>query len=160
MATDLASLDTVNLGFGGGTFASANHYFERLLLPSEPAKIVLYFGENDISNDGLGVQSTFDGFLRLHARIRQAFPNIPVFLLSAKQSPTKWLFAEVVAELNARFEDYCRAQDGVSFVDVTTPLIGENGRPMFRYFTPDFIHLNPAGYAQWAKVLRAHPGLF
>lgn len=160
MATDLDSLDVVNLGFGGSTFASGTHYFERLLLPANPAKIVLYFGENDIANDGLSAQSAFSAFLKLYGQIRQAFPQVPVFMLSTKQSPTRWLVSEVVAELNARVEAHCRAEERLSFVDVASPLIGENGFPMFRYFLPDHIHLNAAGYAQWAKVLRACPGLF
>jgi lysophospholipase L1-like esterase len=122
---DLGSMQVVNLGFGGGTYASALHYFDRLLLPLRPARIVLYFGENDISNDGLTAASTFARFERLIAKIEAA----------------------------------CAGREHLTFVDVGSALIGENGRPMSRYFVADRIHITEAAYALWAKILTKTPGL-
>jgi lysophospholipase L1-like esterase len=159
MTLDLGTFDVVNLGFGGGTFASGLHYLDRLLVPLQPARVALYFGENDISMDGLSAEATLSGLDRLVSEITARLPHVPVFLLSAKQSPAKWLYAEVVSAFNAMAQDYCAARPGLEFIDVGQALIGENGRPMMRYYEADQIHLNTEGYGLWATLLRAHSAL-
>ena len=156
---DFGSLDIANLGFGGGTNASGVFYFQRVVAPLKPRTIVLYFGENDISNDGLSSETAFSDFLRLQEQIRTFLPGCRTFVLSAKQSPTKWLYEDVVRDYNSKASAWCEATDGVTFVDVTTALLGESGRPIFRFYEPDLIHLNGMGYAAWSGILRKVPGL-
>ena len=159
MATDLNCLDAVNLGFGGGTNASGSHYIDTLLTPLRPQKVVLYFGENDISADGLSANSTFENFKSLVAQIEDRLPSIPIFVLSAKQSPTKWIYANVVTQFNQLVKDQCGNVENLTFVNVTDTLLGEHGRPMSGLYVDDGVHLSPAGYAKWAKVLRNIPDL-
>lgn len=159
MNRDLGSLDIVNLGFGGGTYLSGLHYFDMLLAPLNPARVVLYFGENDIANDGLTGQSTFANFLRLQERIFEAFPQTELFVLETKQGPTRWIFADEVEALNTLQRDWCKTEERAHHVATSAGLIGENGRPMGRYFVNDNIHLNAAGYAIWSDALRGVPGL-
>lgn len=159
MATDLESLDIVNLGFGGGTNASGLHYFDTLLTPLKPSKVVLYFGENDISNDGLSAATTMRNFIALHAQIMTHLPDVPVYFLSAKQSPTKWIFSDEVAHFNELAAAYCVDNPSIQYIDVTSILLGENGRPMMRYYIEDGIHLNGAGYAEWAGIIRSETDL-
>ncbi len=159
MNRDLGSLDIVNLGFGGGTYLSGLHYFDQLLAPLNPEKVVLYFGENDIANDGLTGKSTFGNFLRLQEKIFKAFPAAKLFVLETKQGPTRWMYADEVDALNALQSDWCETEDRADFVATSAGLIGENGRPMGRYFIGDNIHLNAGGYAVWTEVLRKVPGL-
>ena len=160
MAEDLGRLDIVNLGFGGGTCRSGEHYLDRLLVPSAPRNVVLYFGENDISNDGLAAPSAFGDLRQLCTAILERLPAVPVFVLSAKQSPTKWIYADEVSRYNALVEDYCAEEPRLRYVDVTSILLGEHGRPISRDYVADLIHLSPLGYAKWARILRAEPGLF
>lgn len=160
MAEDLGRLDIVNLGFGGGTCRSGAHYLDRLLVPVAPRSIVLYFGENDISNDGLAAAAAFHDFSRLCKAISERLPTAPVFVLSAKQSPTKWIYADEVSHYNALVSAYCAKEPHLQYVDVTSVLLGEHGRPIGRDYVPDLIHLSPLGYAKWARILRAVPGLF
>ena len=156
---DLGSLDLVNLGFGGGTNASGVFYFDRVVMPVRPKTIVLYFGENDISNDGLSSETAFSDFCRLQGRIATQLPDCRVFVLSAKQSPTKWMYEDVIRAYNDKVGGWCKASGRVTFIDVTAALLGENGRPIGRYYEPDLIHLNGSGYAVWSTILRNVPGL-
>jgi lysophospholipase L1-like esterase len=159
LCEDLGTTRAVNLGFGGGTNATALHYFDRLLLPLRPSKIVLYFGENDISNDGLTGRSTFTRFEALIARIRQSFGAIPVFCLSTKQSPGKWIYADEVNEFNTLVAAACASADNLHYIDICSVLMGENGKPMSRYFIADKVHVNDGGYGLWARILKQTPGL-
>ena len=159
MQQDLRSLDIVNLGFGGGTNLSGRHYLHKLLVPLQPQRVVLYFGENDIANDGLTGKSTFQNLQALLDDIRRALPSAAIFVLGTKQSPTRWIYADEVDEYNSLTASCCQERGDATFIDASAGLIGENGRPMGRYYQPDFIHLNAGGYAVWADILRDVPGL-
>jgi lysophospholipase L1-like esterase len=154
MVQDLQCLDVVNLGFGGGTNLSGRHYLDKLLLPLKPERVVLYFGENDIANDGLTGLSTFRNLEALAGDIRKGLPEAQIFVLSTKQSPTRWIYADEVDRYNSLTADWCKTSGQATFVDVGTVLLGENGRPMGRYYQSDFIHLNAGGYVLWADIIR------
>ncbi|MFM8219377.1 MAG: hypothetical protein ACKOJF_10705, partial [Planctomycetaceae bacterium] len=49
LAADLAPLQTLNVGFGGALLPQVAHYAGRLILPWQPAGVVLYAGENDLA---------------------------------------------------------------------------------------------------------------
>ncbi len=53
------------------------YYFRRVVAPLQPRTIVLYFGENDISNDGLSSDMAFSDFLRLQEPIRSVRSRLP-----------------------------------------------------------------------------------
>ena len=55
---------------------------------------------------------------------------------------------------------YCHNEANTHYVDVTSVLLGEHGRPMGKYYENDLIHLNAAGYQQWARVLLAQHELW
>lgn len=159
LAEDLNCLDVVNLGFGGGTNASGIHYFDKLLSPLAPSKVVLYFGENDISNDGLAAETVFSHFKTLVAKIKDRCMDAPIFVLSAKQSPTKWIYSDVVDGYNKLMLNHCADEAELTYVDVTSVLVGENGRPKSGLYIEDGVHLNANGYWVWAEILKNTPGL-
>ncbi len=154
MTEDLGSLNVVNLGFGGGTFLSGIHYMDRLLTPINPKKLALYFGENDIASDGLTARTTFEQFKDLRARISVTLPQTEVFVLAIKHSPARWIYREEFDLFNQMGRDWCETHDKTTWIDPSAGLIGENGLPMFRYYLPDLVHMNAAGYAVWSPMIR------
>ncbi|MBB4350584.1 GDSL-type esterase/lipase family protein [Aliirhizobium cellulosilyticum] len=151
---DLGSLDVVNLGFGGGTFLSGIHYMDQLLTPLRPSRIALYFGENDIASDGLTAHTTLGHLKDLRERISRVIPQSEVFVLSIKHSPARWIYRQEFDLFNRLASDWCGGRDHTSWIEVGTGLIGENGLPMFRYYLPDLVHMNAAGYAVWSASLK------
>ncbi len=156
---DLGSLDIVNLGFGGGTYLSASHYLDRLLVPLKPGRVALYFGENDIASDGLKAQTTLGHLQDLRDRISRALPQADVFVLAIKPSPARWIYRDEFDLFNQTARDWCNGREHTTWLDPNAGLTGENGLPMFRYYLPDLVHLNAAGYAVWSEALRKKLGL-
>lgn len=159
MAEDLGSLEIANLGFGGGTAESALRYCDDLLDLVEPRRIVLYFGENDIANDGLDAHSAFAALQRLTQRLREKFGQVPIDRLSIKHSPGRWIYTGEFDTFNAMLEESHTDGEPGGYVDVCSCLIGRNGRPMGRYYEADGVHLNPLGYSLWASVIARSLGL-
>lgn len=156
---DLGSLDIVNLGFGGGTYLSASHYLRQLVVPLKPDRVVLYFGENDIASDGLKAQTTLRHLQDLLYRISRALPQADVFVLAIKHSPARWIYRQEFNLFNQTARDWCNGRERTTWLDPNRGLIGENGLPMFRYYLPDLVHLNAAGYAVWSEAFRKTVGL-
>ncbi|MGI2034016.1 GDSL-type esterase/lipase family protein [Rhizobium panacihumi] len=159
IAEDLGSLDVVNLGFGGATFLSGIHYLDQLLTPLKPRRIALYFGENDIASDGLTAQTSFRHLKGLRDRISEVLPQSEVFVLSIKDSPARWIYRHEFAEFNQLARDWCTERENTTWIEASTGLIGENCLPMFRYYLPDLVHMNAAGYAVWSSAIRRVQGL-
>ncbi len=156
---DLGSLSVVNLGFGGGTFLSAIHYMDRLLTPLRPCRLALYFGENDIASDGLTAHTTFSHLKTLRERISSALPQAQVFILAIKHSPARWIYRQEFDLFNKLARDWSEGHDDTTWVDPSAGLIGENGLPMFKFYLPDLVHMNAAGYSAWSTCLRSVSGL-
>ncbi|MDA5638437.1 MULTISPECIES: GDSL-type esterase/lipase family protein [Agrobacterium] len=159
IAEDLGSLDIVNLGFGGGTYLSASHYMHQLLVPLKPNRVVLYFGENDIASDGLKAQTSLRHLHDLRDGIYRALPQADVFVVAIKHSPARWIYRHEFDLFNQMSRDWCNSSERTTWLDPNAGLIGENGLPMFRYYLPDLVHLNAAGYAVWSEALRKTLGL-
>ncbi|MCZ7853519.1 GDSL-type esterase/lipase family protein [Agrobacterium salinitolerans] len=159
IAEDLGSLDIVNLGFGGGTYLSASHYMHQLLVPLKPNRVVLYFGENDIASDGLKAQTSLRHLHDLRDGIYRALPQADVFVVAIKHSPARWIYRHEFDLFNQMSRDWCDSSERTTWLDPNAGLIGENGLPMFRYYLPDLVHLNAAGYAVWSEALRKTLGL-
>jgi lysophospholipase L1-like esterase len=159
MAEDFGSLEVANLGFGGGTAESGLRYCDSLLDLVEPGRIVLYFGENDIANDGLDASSAFAAMEQLTRRLREKFGSVPIDRLSIKHSPGRWLYAGEFNAFNAMLKESHADGGPGGYVDVCSCLLGKNGRPMGRCYEADGVHLNAFGYARWADVIAASVGL-
>lgn len=149
------SLNVVNLGFGGGTFLSAMHYMDQLLVPLKPRRTLIYFGENDIASDGLTAETAFRHLQKLTGRISAALPQTRLYVLAIKPSPARWIYRDEFDRFNRLTQDWCEKGSVATWLDLNGELFGENGLPMFRYYLPDLVHLNPAGYAVWAQPLKA-----
>ena len=160
MAEDLDRLDVLNLGFGGATVESGLRYFDAMMDGVSARSMVLYFGENDIASDGLTAEQVHSGMSQLVERIRARFGSIPLYVVSIKHSPSRWIYAEEFERLNERLRTMCSERDGISFIDLSSCLIGHNRRPIGRYYANDQLHLNAAGYRLWADELKLVPFLW
>jgi len=146
-------LTTINRGFGGSEIADSNHFADRLILKHEPRIVVLYAGDNDIAKgkSAATVTSDFRQFVRT---VHGELPEIRIVFIAIKPSIKRWNLVETVRDANAAIRNLCDQDDKLSFGDIDTPMIGDDGRPLAKLFAKDGLHLNADGYRVWAKVLR------
>lgn len=141
----------VNRGFGGSELSDVIHYYDRVIAPYAPAKIFLYAGDNDIAN-GKGARQVFEDYRELAARVRADFPDTTLYFLSIKPSKARWDRWPVMAEANGMVREYAASDSKLGYVDLATPLLGEDGRPK-DVFVQDGLHLNEKGYRLWREKL-------
>ncbi len=145
--------NALNRGFGGSLYSEAVHYFDKILLPYRPATIVLYSGDNDIAM-GKSPEHVFRDFQALVTKIRHYLPEPRIIVLATKPSASRWDVWPAMKASNALIEAYADTQPDMTFVDISAPLLGDDGMPREDYYKEDRLHLTEAGYDAVSALLR------
>jgi lysophospholipase L1-like esterase len=124
----------------------------QVVAPYHARVIVLYCGDNDVAS-GVTPDEVRDGFIAFVKRVRLTQPDTPIVFLSIKPSSSRAKFWPAAQAANKLVREVCAAQPHLTFVDVATPLLGDDGQPRDELFLPDRLHLNEAGYAVWTRIL-------
>jgi lysophospholipase L1-like esterase len=149
---DLAGLTLLPRGFGGSHYSDVIHYVEELILKYEPRALLIYEGDND-ANHGKSPQRVFHDFKYLAKLCRGQLPDLRFYVIGAKPSVARWAIAGKMQSANAMIEDYCRANEGFTYIDVWPALLDADGQPRPELFVEDMLHLNEAGYDLWASAI-------
>ena len=84
---DFAPLPVINRGFGGSTLPEVTHYADRIIYKYEPQLMVLYCGENDISEGDPPIK-VFQSFKSSSEKPRRTWWMYPSFLFRPSHRPT------------------------------------------------------------------------
>jgi lysophospholipase L1-like esterase len=153
LGQDLAPIAIVPRGFGGSTVADALFYLDRIVFPCRPRAIVLYEGDNDIAW-GVTPRDFRGKFDELVRAVHERLPETRFYVLSIKPSPARWGRWPAMQEANRLLREACDADPRLVWVDVATPMLGDDGRPRAELFLFDRLHMNRRGYRIWRDALR------
>ncbi len=142
----------LNRGFGGSELSDAIRYFDRIVLPYRPRLILLYEGDNDIGNGETPDQVVAD-YQRFAKLVRTKLPDTHFAFLPIKPSLKRWNLWPQMTRANEAIQQLCAEDDNLHYLDTVTPMLGEDGKPMPALFKEDGLHLNPAGYRAWTRVV-------
>lgn len=143
----------VNRGFGGSSLPHLIYYFDDIVKPYRPSQVVIYCGENDLTDSSVTSQIVYYRFLQLFSMLRQNDPELPVVFVSLKPSPSRLSLMPKMEAANHLIENFLNTQTNAQFVDVYHDML-KNGRPDPAIFLSDSLHMNAKGYAIWQKKLK------
>lgn len=147
--TDLAIYLPINLGFGGSTLESCVYFFNRIMKPYTPQTLIIYAGDNDLG-DGKSSEAVQQYFLQLCDLIYKRFHPINVAYISIKPSIARWKINDAIIRANALIKQSIQdINKGITYIDIYSKMLGENGLPVTEYYTEDGLHLSKNGYAVW-----------
>lgn len=154
LAKDLEGHTVVRRGFGGSNVADQLKAIDRIVVPIAPAVVAYYCGDNDITSATSDPQVPVDGFKAWVQRLHAALPGTHVLYLSIKPSPKRKAAWPQAQEANRQIKAYCESDPRLTFVDLGTCLLTEDGEMRPELYKEDQLHLQPAGYAEWTKVVK------
>lgn len=156
LATDFKGRPVLNRAFGGSRFPDAIRFFDRLVLQYQPRQVILYEGDNDIGAGATPAQ-VYDSFLQFEKLMREKLPETELVFLSIKPSISRWALYPKMQEANALIKQYIEAHpQRLRFADVGKPMLGPDGQPRPELYVEDGLHMTPAGYKIWKRVLRPY----
>lgn len=144
---------TINRGFGGSEISDSIHFADRIILKHQPAVILLYAGDNDISH-GKSAEIVTADFQKFVSVVRKKLPDTKIGFIAIKPSIKRWNLAGEMRKANKAIASICQKDDQLTFVDVFEPMIGKDGKPRPELFLNDGLHMNDAGYKVWASKVR------
>ena len=152
---DMAPLKVVNRGYGGAMLRDIHYNYETVLAEYRPKAFVFYC-DNDLGGFDRDLKPTqlFDLYRLLVERLKADYPDCPIYILSIKFNENRVAKREDHRLFNTLMEDYAKWADGVTFVDVNSPLLRADGSVDNGYFESDLLHVNRKGYAVWTSVLK------
>ncbi|MEQ6119575.1 SGNH/GDSL hydrolase family protein [Reichenbachiella sp. MALMAid0571] len=145
--------NVINTGFGGSQMSDLLFYSKALIFKYSPNKVFIYEGDNDL-NDNKSPDEIMATTKTLVAQIEAKLKGVEIIFISPKPSLSRWPLKEKYEALNRMMEDYCNTKESLFFANVWEPMLGENGKPMEDLFIQDGLHMKPAGYDIWAKVIK------
>lgn len=136
----------------------------RIVIPAWPSTVVVQVGTLDVDrNVSIGqCAAYYQSFVDL---MRQNLPQTQIIFTSIRPNPLEGLAFNVHADgraaVNERIREICKGDSRQKYVDLTTPLVGANGRLRDALFGPrnsglieNGFDLNDEGYRIWADVLQ------
>ncbi len=145
--------EAVNRGFGGSKFPDNLQAIERIHLPAHPSRVVIFCGTNDVAG-GADADTVFKNFKYYIAKIWNENPTAEVYFVSLSHAPSREKFWPTGDELCDKVKEFSKKFKGLFFIDIITPMNGENGRVREDLFVKDRLHLNDEGYAIWTKAFK------
>ena len=157
LATDFDTLSqlVLNRGFGGSTLMQVNYFFDDVVTPHQPELVVLYCGENDIT-DGYKAQDVLESFRTFLRLLFKKTPHSKVLYVSMKPSPARWhlwpefergnqLISKLIDRLN---------NPNIRYFDIAPSMINPTtGYTDGNIFVSDSLHMNALGYERWQEAL-------
>jgi lysophospholipase L1-like esterase len=150
---DFKDWQPLNLGFGGSTLAACVWFFDRIMQPINPKRLIIYAGDNDLG-DGRTAEEVFIFFQALMAKVERRFGQIPCYYLSLKPSPSRWHIIDQYKYANNLIEsEIIKQQNNWHFINIFKPMLNKQGMPQPEYFAADQLHLSAEGYQVWKDVV-------
>ncbi len=151
-AESFPGLPIINRGFGGSQASDVPHWVEKSVLQYDPEVVVYYEGDNDV-NAGKKADQVFADIREFSEAVLAHDPTTQIIILSVKPSPSRWQYWAESQAINRMIQQYADSKPTVQYVDVGTPMLGADGQPMRHLYVEDMLHMTPAGYEIWNRVL-------
>ncbi len=142
----------INRGFGGSQMVDSLYFADRIVLPYRPETIVVYAGDNDVDR-GTAPETVADDFKRFAAKVHAALPETKIIYIAIKPSLRRWNLYDQMAKANEMIAEFAESDPRITFADIATPMLNEQGTPKPELFIEDGLHLSPAGYDVWTSVI-------
>lgn len=152
LETDFSEFNALNLGFGGSTLAACVYFFNRLIAPYIPAKIILYAGDNDLG-DGNSPEDVFNSYKQFENLVSLKFPEVPIYFISIKPSLMRYNIKGKILHANKLIKAEIAKNPNHRFIDVYSHMVDPEGYPKKNLFEDDGLHINSAGYELWKNIL-------
>lgn len=158
LQTDFPELNIINRGFGGSNSSDVLLYMDDIVLPYNPAVIVYYEGDNDISS-GMPPDTIIANMKKFIRAVSSKNVKTKFYFISPKPAIIRMNLWNKYAGLHDEMRKMADENNNVYFVDVASEMFDQDGKLKENIFIEDKLHLNELGYDIWTSVLRESMGL-
>lgn len=151
---DLAPLTVIQRGFGGSNMNDVVYFMDRVVLPYEPRAVLLYEGDNDLAAHGATPEKVMQRFETFLEKLHAEQPDCRVYVMAVKPSLKRMGSWPEMQRLNEMWKERCAGDERLTFIDIATPMLKEDGEPKPEIFKGDGVHMNSKGYDIWTEAVK------
>jgi lysophospholipase L1-like esterase len=155
LQTSFPKENILNTGFGGSKASDLETHLFPLVIRLEPSRVFIYEGDNDIWAN-VPAAEILTSLNNIVNRLQLIDPNIKIYLIEAKPSPSRWEKKANYEIFNQKLKEYCLAKEGVELVAVWKALTDDAGNPRPELYIQDQLHLNEKGYEIWTEIFKPY----
>jgi lysophospholipase L1-like esterase len=149
---DLAPLTIISRGFGGSNMNDLLHFLDQVVLKHRPRAVMIYQGDNDVAQE-VPVETILAAFTEAVERIHRQDATIRIYLLSVKPSISRAAMWPIMSAVNAGLQELAAGSVNITYIDVATPMLNEDGSIRDDLFVADQLHMNQTGYDIWRNTV-------
>lgn len=153
LENDFTEHAVLNRGMGGSHMSDLIFYMNEIVYPHEPAAIFVYEGDNDIAA-GKSPERVLSDYKTFVQKVISRWPEMPIYFISIKPSLARIQHLQNMASANALIKAYTQHSETQFYVDIFSPMLGEDGTPRPDIFGHDGLHMNAAGYELWTETIK------
>ena len=153
LTEDMSPLPVLNRGFGGSTIPEVLHFSGKYLFQHKPQIVVLYCGENDIS-EGQTPETVLASFKTFAKILETRLPNSKLVFISMKPSVARWNLWEQYKTGNALIQKFISGKPNMLYVDAGETMLASDGKIKEDIFIEDGLHMNAKGYEGWTQQMK------
>ncbi len=146
------SYNVINRGVGGTVVDDIIYFADDLIFKYKPRQIVLYVGENDLTDNAKTPDTILNKTIKLFNLIRSKLPEVPVVYISLKASPSRAPYFNKCVEVNRLIKNFIEKQKKAVFVDIFSVML-KDGKVRPELFVADRLHMQREGYKIWEKAV-------
>jgi lysophospholipase L1-like esterase len=155
LTRDFADYRVIQRGFGGSQFEDLAFFVNDIVLPYQPAAIVVWSGTNDISTGepGTEVFADYQAFVGL---VHAALPATDIIYLGITPTPSNNALTGEIDTANGLISSMAAMDSRLHYVDLPAffKALNPPNDPAFVGLYVDGVHLNRAGYDVWTSLIR------
>jgi lysophospholipase L1-like esterase len=152
---DMKPLTVINRGFGGSQYSDVNYFAKRIVNAYKPSAVVVYAGDNDLSEGSEKTPQSVANDIRWFVEIVHAdLPETWIYILSIKPSKLRWKQWPSMKAANQMIQEFAGTQQRVQYIDVATPMFNAQGVLPDDLFRPDGLHPTAKCYAMWTSIIK------
>jgi len=155
LSNDFPNQNVLNRGFGGSELGDVIYFFDRIVAKYKPKQIILYAGDNDISS-GKSPDAVFEKFKEFYRKMKVELPGSELLFLSIKPSIARWEMYTEMQKVNCMVENFASNRKKVGFIDISTDMLGDDGKPKPEFFLEDGLHMSKEGYEFWKEKVEPY----
>ena len=149
---DIGYKEVIHRGFGGSNLRDVAYYVKRIVYPHNPKALFMYVGNDIVDSDkDKAPDQVFELFKYVVKVVREKYPTMPITWLQISPSPKRWRVWDKVTEANNLIKAYCESNPNLYYIPSSDKFLGEDGKPIAKYYRDDNLHYNEEGYKVWGK---------
>jgi GDSL-like Lipase/Acylhydrolase family/PEP-CTERM motif len=160
LAHDFYDYNIIQRGLGGSQISDLTPQVNNIVLPYNPAAIVMFAGTNDV-DAGKSANTVFNDYVSfvdaVHSGQNQSLPPIPIMYIGITPNPSRWSEWSTASQVNSLVENYAASDSSLYYVDTVSSFLALNppSDPAFTSLFQDGLHLTPEAYhTMWTSVVK------